>query len=408
MLRIWTVATAICLATAFAASAPASGAPYVPAWMKIFEVGDFIGYIDTKSKRDGPIQQDHPVTNEMEALVNFRTLQIVDGKSVVSLAARVRFDCVRHQTIWIDNTFYDSNMGSGARLDAIGINHTFYDSSMGSGIVEMTRYNDWASPRLGSFEEALWNAVCAAPRKPGQSDDEVALATARNNADIGNSCGEPEINDPAIVSALNAKVGQFGGPPQRIVAIHGAAPQPGDKSNRHTRCHGTLVFAGGKTEVGLLLRDQINGVSSWRWHSDEELAQGANSPAQKKVAAQVDEDMRRSAERTPNAMVGCGVEGPQTVYATWAVCYAVIKFVKDNQNKLKPDAGYALLQDCGRINSKTCLGIVAELQSLGGSARLNSKMALTEQCANDLEKRFPGNEQPQYMNSCQDLVGYFN
>jgi hypothetical protein len=156
-----------------------------------------------------------------------------------------------------------------------------------------------------------------------------------------------------------------------------------------------------------LLRDSINGVASWRGHSDKELAEGAASPAQKKRAAEVDNDMRRNAENTPNKMVGCGVEGPETVYTTWAVCYAVIKLVRDNQDKLRPYAGYAILQDCGRINSNVCLGIIQELQSLASVPQPRSRMALTEKCADDLEKRFPGNEKPQYMNSCQDLVGYF-
>jgi hypothetical protein len=233
-------------------------------------------------------------------------------------------------------------------------------------------------------------------------------AGAQTAAGIGNSCGEPEISDPAIVKALNAKIGQFGGPSRRVSAIQMAPPLEQDAAERHTRCHGTLIFADGKTETGLLLRDSINGVASWRWHSDEELAQGPASPAQRKRAAEVDDEMRRSAENTPNKMVGCGVEGPETVYTTWAVCYAVIKLVRDNQGKFRPYAGYAILQDCGRINSSVCLGIIQELQSLASVPQPRSRMALTEKCADELEKRFPGNEKPQYMNSCQDLVKYFN
>lgn len=164
----------------------------------------------------------------------------------------------------------------------------------------------------------------------------LADANAQTNTEIGNSCGESEISDPAIVRALNAKIGQFGGPSRRVSAIQKAPPLDQDTAERHTRCHGTLVFADGETEIGLLLQDSINGVTSWRWHSDKELAEGAASPAQKKRAAEVDNDMRRNAENTPNKMVGCGVEGPETVYTTWAVCYAVIKLVRDNQGKFRP------------------------------------------------------------------------
>ncbi len=240
--------------------------------------------------------------------------------------------------------------------------------------------------------------------------DAVVLgdANAQTNAEIGNSCGEPEISDPAIVSALNAKIGQFGGPARRVVALRGASPLDQDTSERHTRCHGTLVFAGGGTETGLLLQDRVNGVASWRYHSDVELAQGPNSPAQKKQAAAMDDAMRKDAEETPNETVACGVEGPQTVYTTRAVCYAVIKLVRDNGTKFRPYAGYALLQECGRINSKVCIGMIAELQSLAGFVPFKPKMALTEVCADDLQRRFPGNEKPQYLNSCQDLIGYLN
>jgi hypothetical protein len=192
----------------------------------------------------------------------------------------------------------------------------------------------------------------------------LARADTPTDAELGNGCGEPEISDPGIVRALNAKIGQFGGPPQRVVAIRGAAPLDQNASDRHTRCHGTLVFMGGRTEIGLLLQDSVNGVKSWRWHSDLELAQGGNSPAQKKRMAEIYEDMRMSAVRDPDKVVSCGVEGPQTVYTANAVCYAVIKLVADKQDILKPYAGYWLLQDCGRVNSGLCLGIVEEIRTL--------------------------------------------
>jgi hypothetical protein len=385
----WSAAIVVLLSAALAIAAPTCAAEYVPQWSKIFVANEFDGYLDLKSKSDGPVQQDRPVTKEMVALVNFKNPRSGAAKPILSMTERVRFDCMKHQSVGIYHTYHDAGMGVGIELG------TASDSF------------DWTTPKSGTFDEMLWNAVCGAPRLPGETDEQVALATARNNADIGNSCGEPETGNSAIVAYLNSKVGQFGGPAQRVRAIKGAPPQANDTSDRHTRCHGTLIFAGGTTEVGLLLQDRVNGVISWRWHSDVELAQGSNSPAQKKIAAQIDDDMRRSATAKPDEMVGCGVEGPETVYTTRAVCYAVMKLVKDNQGKLRPYAGYALLQNCGRISSGVCLGIVSEMQLLVGTAQHQSKSDLTQTCANDLGRKFPGNEPPQYMNSCRDLVGYF-
>jgi len=389
MKRIWKRAIVIFLTAAFAIAAPTFAAEYVPQWSKIFVANEFDGYLDLKSKSDGPVQQDRVVTKEMIALVNFKNPRSGATKPILSMTERVRFDCVKHQSVGIYHTYYDSGMGVGLELG------TTSDSF------------DWTTPKPGTFDEILWNSVCGAPRLPGETDEQVASATARNNADIGNSCGEPETSNPAIAAYLNSKIGQFGGPAQRVRTIRGAPPQANDTSDRHTRCHGTLVFAEGTTEVGLLLEDRVNGVSSWRWHSDTELAQGSHSPAQKKIAAQLDDDMRKSAIAKPDEMVGCGIEGPETVYTTRSVCYAVMKLVKENQEKFRPYAGYALLQNCGRISSRGCLGIVSEMQLLAGIAHGKSKYDLTEACANDLGKKFPGNEQPQYMNSCRDLVGYF-
>jgi len=175
------------------------------------------------------------------------------------------------------------------------------------------------------------------------------------------SCVEPEIGNPSIVAALNSKLGQFGGPQHRVQTLQAAAPvPPNDPAERHSRCHGTLIFADGGSEVGLLLQDRINGAISWRWHSDEELVQGANAPAQKKLAAQFRDEMQKRTEQEPNKMVACSVEGPQAIYTTYTVCNAVINLVQDSRH-LKPYAGYWLLGDCSRISSAFCLGIVGEL-----------------------------------------------
>lgn len=389
MKHIWKSALSGALGLVFSNSIPTLAQQYSPNWAKIFDAVTSEGYLDLNSKVDGPIQEDRHVTKEVVVLVNFKSPHGGAVRPIFSMTERVRVDCVHHQTVGLQHTYYDSPLGAGGELGTGSDNY------------------DWKTPTPGQFDNAVWNAVCGAPRKPGQTDEQVAQATALNNADIGNSCGEPEISNSAITAYLNTKIGQFGGPSRRIIAIRSAPPQPNDTSDRHTRCHGTLVFAGGTTEVGLLLEDRVNGVSSWRWHSDEELAQGANSPAQKKVAAQIDDEMRKNAEQKPNETVACGVEGPQTVYTTWAVCYSVIKLVRDNEGVFKPYAGYALLKQCGQMESKVCISLVSELQALAGPAGSKSKMDLIGMCANDIERRVPGREKPQYMNTCQDLIGYF-
>ena len=77
---------------------------------------------------------------------------------------------------------------------------------------------------------------------------------AQTGVEVGDICGEPEIRDPAIVRALNAKIGQFGGSSRRVSAIQEALPLDQDTAERHARCHGTLFFADHENETGLLLQ----------------------------------------------------------------------------------------------------------------------------------------------------------
>jgi len=213
-------------------------------------------------------------------------------------------------------------------------------------------------------------------------------------------CIDPQPSTTAnILKGLNAKVGKFGGPSKRVSAIRHITHQDGDYKGR---CRATLVFASGNTQTGFLLQDSMNGVPSWRWASDQYIAE---SPAVR--AAPIYDEIRKSAEKNPNKVVVCGVEGPKTVYTTNAVCNAVISFDKDYYKKLKPYAGYSVLQKCASFSSSVCLGIIQELRSLAPVSSQTSRMTLIDKCANSLEKRFPGNEKPQYLNACQDLVGYF-
>jgi hypothetical protein len=165
-----------------------------------------------------------------------------------------------------------------------------------------------------------------------------------------------------------------------------------------------LVYADGKTEIGLLLQDQIQGVAPWRWVSDKDLSDGS---IQRKHQAEIAEEWRKDLETSPGKMVGCGLEGPKTVYTTNTVCYAILKFFQDNQSELKPYAGYAFLQECASLDTRTCMAIIDVMRSLAATAHADSKMTLTEKRADQFQIKFSGNDRPHYMNACQDLVGYF-
>jgi hypothetical protein len=54
------------------------------------------------------------------------------------------------------------------------------------------------------------------------------------------------------------------------------------------------------------------------------------------------------------------------------------------------------------------LATIEAMRSIAATVHFDSKMVLTEKCADDLGKRFPGKEKPQYMNECQRMVEYFN
>lgn len=125
------------------------------------------------------------------------------------------------------------------------------------------------------------------------------------------------------------------------------------------------------------------------------------------------EDIRRSAEKNPNEMVGCGVQGPKHVYTTYDVCYAVMKLSREIYNPTKPYAGYHLLQVCGSLPRSACLAMISELRKLYSNEKSKSTMALTDECASDLQgnssggDRLSGEEKARYMNVCQSLIEDF-
>ncbi len=269
-------------------------------------------------------------------------------------------------------------------------------------VVPVGIYNVSVYPRGYQSQQQRAGGQLSAYGPPACSGADFTLSVGREAAipTNDNRCIDPQTSTTAnIVRALNAKVGQLGGPSKRVSAIRRITHQDADNKGR---CRATLVFASGDTQTGFLLKDSTNGVPSWRWVSDQYIAE---SPAQR--AAPIYNAIRKSAEKNPDRVVVCGVEGPKTVYTTNAVCYAIISFDNVYHDKLKPYAGYSILQSCGAFSSSVCLGIIQELRSLAPVSPQRSKMRLVDKCADDLKKRFPGNEKSQYLNACQDLVGNF-
>jgi hypothetical protein len=79
------------------------------------------------------------------------------------------------------------------------------------------------------YEYGTWN-----PSDPMDGGFRLHPLSTVAKEDTGNDCREPETSSQAIISSLNAKVGQFGGPSQRVVAIQGAASQSDDGEPGYT------------------------------------------------------------------------------------------------------------------------------------------------------------------------------
>jgi len=76
----------------------------------------------------------------------------------------------------------------------------------------------------------------------------------------------------------------------------------------------------------------------------------ANSvaPAQLR-AADPWEEIRKDTEKNPDEVIGCGVGGPESVYTTRAICFAVMNLYRDR--RIKPSAASELLQMCGSMST---------------------------------------------------------
>ena len=109
----------------------------------------------------------------------------------------------------------------------------------------------------------------------------------------------------------------------------------------------------------------------------------------------------------PEQIMSCGIQGPKSIMTTPGVCYAAMKFFHDNSIKLKPYAGYNLLQQCGLMKRYLCLALIEEMSKLAGLTQSKPPFALMKQCANDFEEKFTGGEKAQYWNVCRGLTEYF-
>ncbi len=175
-------------------------------------------------------------------------------------------------------------------------------------------------------------------------------------------------------------------------------------------CRATVV-QNGKRAPGKFKLERYSGYERITW-ADDAGGRSMSWPTGVRFNEPPNDPMeaiRRSAEKNPNEMVGCAVQGPKQVYTTRDVCYAVMKLSREIYNPTKPYAGYHLLQVCGSLPRPACLAMVAELRKLHSNEASKSTMALTEECASDLQNNSSasGEEKARYMNTCQDLMGSF-
>jgi hypothetical protein len=179
-------------------------------------------------------------------------------------------------------------------------------------------------------------------------------------------------------------------------------------------CRATVV-ENGKRDPGRFKLERYSGYERITWTND---AGGRNVSWPTGVRFNEPptdpmEDIRKSAEKKPNEMVGCGVQGPKQVYTTYDVCYAVMKLSQEIHNPAKPYAGYHVLQVCGSMAHAACLAMITEVRKLYNSGKSKSTMALTEECASDLQGTGSGDdksseeEKARYMNTCQSLIEDF-
>lgn len=119
------------------------------------------------------------------------------------------------------------------------------------------------------------------------------------------------------------------------------------------------------------------------------------------------DEIRKDAERYPEKIVSCGVEGPRSVHVENAVCFSVMKLARDRYQSLKPYAAYNLLQMCGGMSSTTCRAMIDEVDHLADKLKSTAPAQLVPECAKNLASAFPGKERVSYLNACESLLTLF-
>lgn len=201
-------------------------------------------------------------------------------------------------------------------------------------------------------------------------------------------CQRPEAQR-GLISALNGRASQSGGPSDSITSAEGLTTIPNGAIDGPTlTCRGTLQTAGGPIGPGVVvLKLADNGsrsaivVKDATWEADadrerreaqerkERARQVAEAPARE---AKMTADMRASALSEPNKTVHCGINRSH-FWTTNAVCFALIEEAKYVSSKF-------------------------------GKA---SRDEILHECARNIARRLPGKDRPTYLNACEELIASY-
>jgi hypothetical protein len=213
------------------------------------------------------------------------------------------------------------------------------------------------------------------------SDGPAAAFTATSNDD----CQRAETQQ-GVVSALNGRVGQVGGPSAPVASAERLVTVPNGAIDGPTlTCRGWMRTASGIIGPGVVVVRLADSSSSnatsvkdavWETDADRERREDLERREQaKRIAeapareAKMTEEMRASAQSEPNKTVHCGIAGSQ-VWTTNAVCFALI----------------------------------AEAKHISGRFGKDSRDEILHECASDIALKLPGKDQPTYLNACEELV----
>lgn len=119
------------------------------------------------------------------------------------------------------------------------------------------------------------------------------------------------------------------------------------------------------------------------------------------------DEIRKEAERNPEKIVSCGIEGPRSVHVANAICFSLMKLSRDQFQSLKPYAAYNLLQMCGDMSSTACRAMIDQVGLLANRLKSTPPARLVPECAKNLTVAFPGKERVAYLNVCESIMTLF-